>query len=84
MRADLRDVLALIALAHERGNDAPLADTPALRYACEQLFDLGYVNIVPPGHRYRLRPEGRAALLAPVSPIASRPALRRARYRSAA
>ena len=35
---------------------------PELHGYCMQLFDLGYLNVAPPGWRFRINAEGRALL----------------------
>lgn len=76
MRPDLLQVLKLIAVANDRGSLA-LADRYELIAACEELFDLGYLAIMPPGHRYRVNVAGRAALAAATPPAADAPLMAR-------
>ena len=57
MTSELRSILATIA---DMGRVE--ASTENLRYATDKLFELGYLNIAPPGWAYVVNDAGRAEL----------------------
>lgn len=59
MKPQLRKALEIIAALP---NEAIEATTPDLRELTDKLYDLGFLNIAPPGWRYRINDSGRAEL----------------------
>lgn len=60
MTLKVQHYMALRSLAETGARVQPRA--PEARQLFVELFDAGFVNVCPPGHRYRLNDAGRAEL----------------------